>query len=146
MKFIIITSFFFSLSFWIEDASACGRSFYEGSWNNIRQEEKTLSKFEIKENCNRNTGEKSFSIRAFESCRPKNCSWGWTEGILQNGKFYAIFKTFSAERRVEIIKQGFRLRSRVTIDYISENRKDTVRDYILIKKAGLLSGLSPDRA
>ena len=117
-------------------AETCKAHELDGNWINVRAEKKILHRIEIESFCAQNTDIVRLKIRALEKCHPRDCSWGWSELIdLGQGELVAVFKTFIAERRLEISPVGNRLRVGVVTDYISPERQDTSVSHVLVRQA-----------
>ena len=117
-------------------AESCKAHELEGNWINVRVEKKILHRIEIESSCAQNTDILTLKIRALEKCHPRDCSWGWSELVeLGQGDLVAVFKTFIAERRLEISPVGNRLRVGVVTDYISPEREDTSVSHVLVRQA-----------
>lgn len=116
-------------------AESCKAHELEGNWVNVRAEKKILHRLEIESSCKQNTDIIKLNIRALERCHPRDCSWGWSELVdLGQGELVAVFKTFIAERRLEISPVGNRLRVGVVTDYISPERQDTSVSHVLVRQ------------
>jgi len=75
-------------------------------------------------------------IRALEKCHPRDCSWGWSELVdLGQGELVAVFRTFIAQRRLEVSPVGARLRVNVVTDYINPTRQDTDVSHVLVRQS-----------
>lgn len=101
---------------------------YSGKWENVRQETKTISRLEIIDQCESDAPYGRIKIRGFETCYPRDCSWGWTGGLTAQEAgaqaLSATFKTFIAERHVMLSSIGNRLRVVVEIDYFNPEREN----------------------
>ena len=116
-------------------AESCKAHELEGNWVNVRAEKKILHRIEVESSCQQNADILKLKIRALERCHPRDCSWGWSELVdLGQGELVAVFKTFIAERRLEISPVGNRLRVGVVTDYISPERQDTAVSHVLVRQ------------
>ena len=116
-------------------AESCKAHELEGNWVNVRAEKKILHRIEVESSCEQNADILKLNIRALERCHPRDCSWGWSELVdLGQGELVAVFKTFIAERRLEISPVGNRLRVGVVTDYISPERQDTSVSHVLVRQ------------
>lgn len=116
-------------------AETCKAHELDGNWVNVRAEKKILHRIEIESSCEQNANVLTLKIRALEKCHPRDCSWGWSELVdLGQGELVAVFKTFIAERRLEISPVGNRLRVGVVTDYISPERQDTSVSHVLVRQ------------
>ena len=116
-------------------AEACKAHKLDGSWVNVRAEKKILHRIDVETICDQNSAIVRLKIRALEKCHPRDCSWGWSELVdLGQDEFVAVFKTFIAERRLEISPIGNRLRVGVVTDYINPEREDTSMSHVLIQQ------------
>ena len=116
-------------------AETCKAHELDGNWINVRAEKKILHRIEIESSCEQNADALKLKIRALEKCHPRDCSWGWSELVdLGQGELVAVFKTFIAERRLEISPVGDRLRVGVVTDYISPEREDTSVSHVLVRQ------------
>lgn len=114
----------------------CAARDFDGSWKNIREETKTLAALDIRGTCDSENPHGAIAIRALETCRPRKCTWGWVGGRIDaEGVLVANFQTFTAKRRIMVLKQGLRLRVLVETDYISDQRESTRESYILVRSA-----------
>ena len=117
-------------------AQTCKAHELDGNWINVRAEKKILHRIEIDSSCAQNVDSLKLNIKALEKCHPRDCSWGWSELVdLGQGELVAVFKTFIAERRLEISPVGNRLRVGVVTDYINPERQDTSVSHVLIRQA-----------
>ncbi|MEP3629645.1 MAG: hypothetical protein ABJN04_06560 [Hyphomicrobiales bacterium] len=136
--FLIFTAFFIAVLSLGTSAIAetCKAHELDGNWINVRAEKKVLHRIEIETSCAQNTDVLKLKIRALEKCHPRDCSWGWSELVdLGQGELVAVFKTFIAERRLEISPVGSRLRVGVVTNYISPERQDTSVSHVLVRQA-----------
>lgn len=117
------------------NADACKAHELDGNWENVRAEKKILHQIQIESVCEQNFNVARLKIRALEKCHPRDCSWGWSELVdLGQGELIAVFKTFIAERRLEISPVGNRLRVSVITNYINPARKDTSHTHVLVRR------------
>lgn len=116
-------------------SEVCEPTAYSGMWRNIRSEVKILAQLEVKDTCNAVEPYGFLKVRATEKCYPRNCSWGWERGIIDDTghAMTAEFRTFIAKRFVRAVKHGNRLRVIVETDYISPERKDTTVAHIFVR-------------
>ncbi|MEP3232483.1 MAG: hypothetical protein ABJO30_06615 [Hyphomicrobiales bacterium] len=136
--FLILTAFFIAVLSLGTSAVAetCKAHELDGKWINVRAEKKVIHRIEIETSCAQNTDVLKLKIRALEKCHPRDCSWGWSELVdLGQGELVAVFKTFIAERRLEISPVGSRLRVGVVTNYISPERQDTSVSHVLVRQA-----------
>ena len=118
------------------NAQTCQAHQLDGNWINVRAEKKILHRIEINSSCAQDADSLKLNIKALEKCHPRDCSWGWSELVdLGQGELVAVFKTFIAERRLEISPVGNRLRVGVVTDYINPERQDTSVSHVLIRQA-----------
>ena len=116
-------------------AESCKTHELDGNWINVRAEKKILHRLNIETFCEQNVDSLRLKIKALEKCHPRDCSWGWSELVdLGQGELVAVFKTFIAERRLEISPVGDRLRVGVVTDYISPEREDTSVSHVLVRQ------------
>jgi len=116
-------------------AEECTPSGFAGQWQNIRQEKTILSSLEVIDTCEPNGPYGAVQVRGMALCHPRDCSWGWSGALVEDGALYAEFKTFVATRRIRAVKQGLRLEVLVATDYITEEREDTRVSHILVRSA-----------
>lgn len=118
----------------IPEVHACPSHELAGEWKNVRTEPKILNRLEILAACEGATQKTMVKIRALEKCHPRDCSWGWSELVdRETGDFVAVFKTFTATRRLELSSFGDRLRVTVITDYISSSRQDTTVSHLMVR-------------
>lgn len=117
-------------------AQNCKAHKLEGNWVNVRAETKILHRLNIESTCQQNADTNRLKIRALEKCHPRDCSWGWSELVdLGQGELVAVFKTFIAQRRLEVSPVGARLRVNVVTDYINPARQDTDVSHVLVRQS-----------
>ena len=133
---ILIAFILAALSFGVPtQAEACKAHEIDGSWVNVRAEKKILHPIDIETVCDQGSAITQLKIRALEKCHPRDCSWGWSELVdLGQGELVAVFKTFIADRRLEISPIGNRLRVGVVTDFINPEREDTSVSHILVRQ------------
>ncbi|WP_319772347.1 hypothetical protein [Breoghania sp.] len=93
-----------------------------GNWVNPKARPGDVSRVEIQSHCK--DSQLLHRVRVKTKCSPRDCTWGWTRGYVERGRFVASFSTFSAHRIVEMQVAGDNAIIYVSNDYHNARRQD----------------------
>ncbi len=101
-----------------------------GLWRNRNAQTGDISRIEVETECLDNR--LVHRMRTFTKCAPRDCSWGWTPGARAgNGRFQAIFTTYSANRFVELAVNDTRMDAYLENDFHDPRKKRERQSYTL---------------
>ncbi|AXS39044.1 hypothetical protein [Breoghania sp. L-A4] len=104
-----------------------------GVWRNRNARSGDVSRIEVETECQDNR--LVHRTRTFTKCAPRDCTWGWTKGIRAgNGRFQAIYTTYSAHRFVELAVNDSRMDAYVENDF-HDPRKKRERQSFTLRRA-----------
>lgn len=84
-----------------------------GIWVNPDTEPKEISRIEVESRCANN--QVYVRVRAFTSCSPRDCKWGWTEGAMRSdGAVQALLVGFLSSKQLTLKAFGDLLDTQVT--------------------------------
>ncbi|WP_321343490.1 hypothetical protein [Breoghania sp.] len=93
-----------------------------GTWVNPKARPGDVTTVEIQSHCE--GGDLVHRVRVKTKCAPRDCTWGWTKGYVERGRFVASFSTFSAHRLIEMQVAGDNALIYVSNDYHNARRQD----------------------
>lgn len=103
-----------------------------GSWRAKDPELKHLHRIEVESRCH---GEAiAYRIRAFTLCYPRDCKWGWTEGVRIGNSLVVDFMGFFGKRSIRLSAMGERMSAEVHSDPYDPEAADEVYSIILHKE------------
>lgn len=101
-----------------------------GIWTNAKAVSKQITRLEVTTQCP--GGAIYYRVRVFVKCAPRDCKWGWTDGIrLSNGRLIADFPGFFAAKRVEMSVAGDRMHINATDSFHDRTQPDQHQSLIL---------------
>ena len=101
-----------------------------GMWRNRNARAGDISRIEVETECQ--ADRRVHRVRTFTKCAPRDCTWGWTPGTRAgNGRFQAIFTTYSANRFVELAVNDSRMDAYLENDYHDPRKKRERQSYTL---------------
>lgn len=105
----------------------------DGVWLNPKAKAKEITRIEVKSKCL--DGQVYARIRAFTSCIPRDCKWGWTEAELrEGGGLQVALVGFLSSKLIRVRRFGDMLDAHVlTIPYDQSLPRDD-RTYNLTRK------------
>ncbi|MDD7909753.1 MULTISPECIES: hypothetical protein [Pseudovibrio] len=103
-----------------------------GEWYNPEAELHDLSRMHLKVDCTGSAPE--ISARVQTSCRPRDCSWGWSDGLLhQSGimlfQYGGIFKS----QHLNVLPGQDRLEVHMKTSVHGDESKNLKRNFILLR-------------
>jgi hypothetical protein len=105
----------------------------DGIWINAEAEPKEISRIEVESRCEDDRVD--VRVRAFTSCIPRDCKWGWTRAEMRSdGAIKVLLIGFLSSKQLTLKVFGDILDARVVniVNDLSEPRK--VRTYNLRRK------------
>ncbi|GHB25314.1 hypothetical protein GCM10007094_11750 [Pseudovibrio japonicus] len=104
-----------------------------GVWENPQAQLKDLSRLEIEGECLE--GRLAVRARAFTSCSPRDCKWGWADGQRSfSGALTFRFGGFFKSKRVEVRPMGERIQAYVRTENHDPTISDITRSYLLVRE------------
>ncbi|MFD1697201.1 hypothetical protein [Roseibium aestuarii] len=104
-----------------------------GIWINDRARPKELTRLEVETRCENN--QVHARVRAFTSCIPRDCKWGWTTAEFRDGGgLRATLIGFYMTKLLEIRGAGDRLDAKITEVSHDAERTRTEETYSLRRK------------
>lgn len=105
----------------------------DGIWVNPEAEPKELTRLEIETRCENN--QVHARIRAYTSCIPRDCKWGWTKAELrEGGGLRVLLVGFLSAKLVEVRAFGEMLDAYVTNIAHDPKIPDQTKSYNLRRK------------
>ena len=102
-----------------------------GIWANPKATLNELSGLEIEGSCIE--GRISYRGRAFTSCSPRDCKWGWTTGHRDgHGVLHFSFGGFFKSLNMDVRPMGKRIQVYVHVESRDKNEPPRTKSYILI--------------
>ena len=104
-----------------------------GVWENPQAQLKDLSRLEIEGEC----VEERLVVRAraFTSCSPRDCKWGWSDGQRSfSGALTFRFGGFFKAKQVEVRPMGARIQAYVLTENHDPTISDITRSYLLVRE------------
>ncbi len=95
----------------VPQAVACD-TYEAGEWRNNRPAMRQLSRLEIEADCIENAA--VIRVRAHMRCAPRDCKWGWSEGVRIGHRIVADFNGFFGSRKVSVTAMGDRMEAMVS--------------------------------
>jgi len=104
-----------------------------GNWENPKARLKELSQIEVEGECIDN--QLVVRARAFTSCSPRDCKWGWAAGQLSfSGVLTFRFSGFFKAQYIELRPMGQRIQAYVRTENHDPTIPNKTRSYILIRQ------------
>lgn len=104
-----------------------------GNWENPKARLKELSLIEVEGFCI--DGKLAVRARAYTSCSPRDCKWGWAPGKLSfSGVLTFRFGGFFKAQHVELRPMGQRIQAYVRTESHDPVIPTKTRSYILVQK------------
>ncbi|AEV35132.1 hypothetical protein PSE_0620 [Pseudovibrio sp. FO-BEG1] len=104
-----------------------------GKWENPKARLKELSQIEVEGECIDN--QLVVRARAFTSCSPRDCKWGWAAGQLSfSGVLTFRFGGFFKAQYIELRPMGQRIQAYVRTENHDPTIPNKTRSYILIRQ------------
>lgn len=104
-----------------------------GTWVNEKAAPKEITRLEIQTKCVDNTVQ--VRVRAFTKCIPRDCKWGWTDGVAwPGGGVRVVLVGFFGSKQFDLRAVGDRMDAYVTNALHDPTRQETVKSYILRRK------------
>lgn len=103
-----------------------------GSWRAKDPELKQLHRIEVEARCQGDA--KAFRVRAFTLCYPRDCKWGWTEGVRIGNSLVVDFMGFFGKRSIRLSAMGERMSAEVHADPYDPRASDEIYSTILYKE------------
>ncbi|QUS56093.1 hypothetical protein [Pseudovibrio brasiliensis] len=104
-----------------------------GNWENPKARLKELSQIEVEGECIDN--QLVVRARAFTSCSPRDCKWGWAAGQLSfSGVLTFRFGGFFKAQYIELRPMGQRIQAYVRTENHDPTIPNKTRSYILIRQ------------
>ena len=101
-----------------------------GTWENPNARPGDVSRVQVESACE--GSRLVHRVRVHTKCAPRDCSWGWTQGVEKSaGHFVATFSTFSAYRYFRMDVSGDRAKVSVTYDFHDDRKPDEVGSFNL---------------
>ncbi|MEP3278400.1 MAG: hypothetical protein ABJN26_20185 [Stappiaceae bacterium] len=101
-----------------------------GVWTNAKASAKQITRIEVSTKCP--GGTIYYRVRVFVKCAPRDCKWGWTDGLrYSNGRLIADFPGFFAAKRVEMSVAGDRMHINATNSFHDRTQPDQFHSAIL---------------
>ncbi|TYC49460.1 serine/threonine protein kinase [Rhodobacterales bacterium] len=103
MRFVLLTVGLLLMS--AVSASAAERIYCplpeDGVWVNRQAKPKEISRIEVESRCENETVH--VRVRAFTSCVPRDCKWGWTKGELDStGRIKVLLIGFLSSKQLSL--------------------------------------------
>lgn len=133
MPLLLFVMLFFLSAPTAQAEDACPQPFEAGKWENIRQEVGNLTTVEIIYQCEPHPVYGQWKVRAKAKCHPRDCTWGWVKGRMQEEEMRATFQTFNHTHHVYLFPFGQRYRAEVETIPRSDIREPSKSTYIMIK-------------
>lgn len=104
-----------------------------GDWENPKARLKELSQIEVEGQCL--DGQLIVRARAFTSCSPRDCKWGWAAGQLSfSGVLTFRFGGFFKAQHIELRPMGERIQAYVRTENHDPTIPNKTRSYILVRQ------------
>ncbi|WP_109316322.1 hypothetical protein [Pseudovibrio ascidiaceicola] len=104
-----------------------------GDWENPKVRLKELSRIEVEGQCL--DGQLAVRARAFTSCSPRDCKWGWAPGQLSfSGVLTFRFGGFFKAQHIELRPMGERIQAYVRTENHDPTIPNKTRSYILVRQ------------
>ncbi|CTQ54561.1 hypothetical protein LP7551_03095 [Roseibium album] len=102
MRLIILAACLFLLS----ATSSFAQRIYcplpeDGTWVNAEAKPKEISRIEVESKCENN--QVRIRLRAFTSCIPRDCKWGWTDASMRSdGVIQVLLVGFLSSKQIKV--------------------------------------------
>lgn len=84
-----------------------------GEWRAHRPTMQQLSRLEIESDCFEEAA--VIRVRAHMRCAPRDCKWGWSEGVRIGHRIVADFNGFFGSRKISLSAMGDRMEAMVSV-------------------------------